>query len=368
MLHAFDDYPMHQTSAPMLHVGTESPNAYDRYFFNGYRPDGSVFFALAFGVYPNRSVMDGAFSVIRDGIQHNVRGSRQCPVDRTETTVGPITVTVVEPMQRHRIVVDDRHGLSAELEWTSASPVIEEPRFVHSVGTRTVMDYTRLTQFGTWSGWIQIDDERIEIGEGVVGSRDRSWGVRGVGARIDGPVWRPQFFWFWAPTIFDDVCTHLALNHEADGRPWHQSGAVVPRLADGEPGLDPGRVQRGTTVDLDLTWQQGTRWVETLTATLGRWNADPVEVTYEPFLTFHMSGIGYGHPVWGHGRWVGLDESTRDQIVLADVDPTDPTMIHIQALSRATWGDRQGIGIVEQLVYGEHHPTGITGVFDGFRG
>jgi hypothetical protein len=78
-----------------------------------------------------------------------------------------------------------------------------------------------------------------------------------------------------------------------------------------------------------------------------------------------MSGIGYGHPVWGHGRWVGQDETTRDRIVLDEVDPLDPTMLHIQALSRAQWAGRQGVGVVEQAIIGPHEPTGLTGVVDG---
>ena len=80
MIHAFDDYPIHQTPQPLLHVGTNSPNAYDRYFFNGFPAAGAegddLFFAVAFGVYPNKGVMDASFSVVRGGVQHNVRASR----------------------------------------------------------------------------------------------------------------------------------------------------------------------------------------------------------------------------------------------------------------------------------------------------
>jgi hypothetical protein len=54
MLHALDDYPYHQTPQPFSHPASDSPNVYDRFFFNGYSADGSVFFAVAFGVYPNR--------------------------------------------------------------------------------------------------------------------------------------------------------------------------------------------------------------------------------------------------------------------------------------------------------------------------
>jgi hypothetical protein len=380
MLHPFDDYPLHQTPAPLLHVDTQSPNAYDRFFYNGYRPDGSLFFAVALGVYPNREVMDASFSVIRDGVQHNVRASRACPRDRTETVVAPVSVIIDEPMARHRIVVDDRLGISAELHWTSLSPAIEEPRFNHGKDHRTLFDYTRLTQFGGWEGWIDLDGEQIEVGapqvvrpgqhlldSDVVGVRDRSWGVRPVGDRIPGPAADPQFFWLWAPTVFDDVCTHLALNHTAEGEPWHQSGAVVPHLAPGDAPIDPGRVQRGITASAEITWQPGTRWAAEVTTSLGRWEAEPVVVSYEPILRFHMSGIGYRHPVWGHGSWVGEAEAGRDELELASVDPEDPTMIHIQALSRARWGDRTGIGTVEQLVVGPHQPTGLTGIVDGAR-
>ncbi|MEZ5296119.1 MAG: hypothetical protein R2697_07585 [Ilumatobacteraceae bacterium] len=65
---------------------------------------------------------------------------------------------------------------------------------------------------------------------GFVGVRDRSWGVRPIGEPIAGPPAVPQFFWLWAPTVFEDACTHLALNHEGSGCPWHQSGAVVPTI------------------------------------------------------------------------------------------------------------------------------------------
>jgi hypothetical protein len=367
MLHPFDDYPLHQTSEPISHPGTDSFNFYDRYFFNGYDRDGDVFFAVAFGVYPNRRVMDAAFSVIRDGVQHNVRASRVCPVDRTDTSVGPITVEVVEPMHTHRIVVDDRHGISADLTMTAIAPVIEEPRFVHQVGMRVVFDYTRLTQFGRWTGWIEIDGRRIDIDRlaPVEGTRDRSWGVRPVGDQPKSPPSIPQFFWIWAPTLFADCATHFAVNHDADGRPWHQSGAVVPRRRGDEPTIDPGRVQRASAAEFDVVWRSGSRWAERITTRLHMWNSDPVEVEYEPFLTFQMVGIGYRHPEWGHGMYVGEDESVRDDIVLADVDPLDPLMLHVQALARARWGDREGVGIVEQLVVGPHEPSGLTGIIDG---
>ena len=86
-----DEYPIHQTPLSMQHVGTSDRNFYDRYFFNGYSRDGSLYFGAALGLYPNRKVMDAAFAVLRDGEEVSVIASRRAPLDPTETRVGPIS-------------------------------------------------------------------------------------------------------------------------------------------------------------------------------------------------------------------------------------------------------------------------------------
>ena len=62
MLLPEDDFPIHQTAQPLAHVMDGHPNAYDRFWFNGYTSD--FYFAVALGLYPNRGVIDGAFSVV----------------------------------------------------------------------------------------------------------------------------------------------------------------------------------------------------------------------------------------------------------------------------------------------------------------
>ena len=79
----------------MLHTESLSPNAHDRYFFNGYSPDGSVFFAATMGLYPNRGVIDAAFSVVIDGEQISTLASGRAPLDRTRTRVGPLRVDII---------------------------------------------------------------------------------------------------------------------------------------------------------------------------------------------------------------------------------------------------------------------------------
>ena len=63
MLTKADDFPIHQTPEPIAYAGTDR-NFYDRYFFNGYQPDGTEFFAIAFGVYPQLNVADAHVSVL----------------------------------------------------------------------------------------------------------------------------------------------------------------------------------------------------------------------------------------------------------------------------------------------------------------
>ncbi len=179
-----DEYPLHQTSRPVRHAGADR-NLYDRFFFNGYAKDGSAFFALAHGQYPGRDIADAGFSVIVDGVQHNVHASRLLGSDRLNTTVGPIAVTIVEPLRVLRIDVDDREsGVAASLTFTARGPAFEEPHYLWSTGERTVFDITRLTQNGTWRGWVRAGGHELAVADdGWWGTRDRSWGIRPVGER-----------------------------------------------------------------------------------------------------------------------------------------------------------------------------------------
>jgi hypothetical protein len=79
-----------------------------------------------------------------------------------------------------------------------------------------------------------------------------------------------------------------------------------------------------------------------------------------------MSGIGYGHPHWGHGRNRGELAVGYDSERLADADRNDPLHLHVQALcdARLQLGDgtvRHGQGVLEQLIFGRHAPSGLAG-------
>ena len=72
-------------------------------------------------------------------------------------------------------------------------------------------------------------------------------------------------------------------------------------------------------------------------------------------------------PEWGHGIWKGEEVVGCEQWKLADLNPLDPRHIHVQELCCARMGEREGIGILEQLVIGPHEPSGFEGLFDGAK-
>ncbi len=360
MLTAFDDYPVHQTPLPVAQPATGDRNFYDRYFFNGYTAEAELYFAAAMGLYPNRGVLDASFSVVRGGVQTSLHTSRLAPVERMETRAGAVRVEVVEPLVRLRLVVDDDgSGVGADLTFTARSAPIEEPRATQYAGTRVTMDSTRLTQFGTWSGWVEVDGDRVEVTpDRVLGSRDRSWGVRTVGEPEPAgpPRPLPQLFWLWAPMQLGDRCLHFDVFEYADGRRWHEFGVSWP---------DDGPATVMQAVEHDVDWQPGTRRARAARLRLTPAGGAAEEVELEPLLTFQMLGLGYLHPEWGHGLWKGESASAVERWTLADLDPLDPRHIHVQQLCRVRCGGQTGVGVLEQLVIGPHGPSGFRELFDG---
>jgi hypothetical protein len=363
-----DDYPIHQTSEPIAFAGTDR-NFYDRYFFNGYPnaddAGGDGFFATALGVYPHLNVMDASFSVIADGIQHNVHASRVMNMERLDTRVGPIAIDVVEPLQSLRIRVDDaEHDIRADITFHGRVPAHAEPRFLQRIGPRTVMDYTRLTQNGEYEGWIEVAGRRFELArERIRGTRDRSWGVRPVGAGDSQPVApprAPQFYWLWAPLNFDDRISLYHINADSDGKPWN-THAVVCTL-DGVRQIETDRCRS------DLVYKPGTRHARSAMLWIERPDRREITIELTPRAQFYMSGLGYMSPEWGHGRYKGELAVGYEAFDLSKLDETKPEFLHIQALCHARMTDGQqvheGVGVLEQLILGPHTPSGLTGVLD----
>lgn len=356
-----DDYPLHQTPEPVAYTAANR-NFYDRFFFNGYDRSGEVFFAAAMGVYPYVNVLDGAFSVVVDGVQHNVYGSRVLHMERMDTQVGAIAVHIDSPLEVLRLTCDDKdNGITADLTFTRNTLPHEEPRFTRRVGTQVMMDVTRMTQFGTWAGWIEVKGRRIEVQPNEFrGCRDRSWGIRGIGQPDSQPnpyADGPQFYWLWAPLMFDDFATHYFVNDDAEGRAWNSNGIVIPYLGNDAPTVRHWKI--------DVAYKPGTRHAARAGIEFETVAGDAWHFELKPKWHFYMRGIGYTHPHWKHGTYHGELETGYDEFVVAEVEPSD---LHIQAMCDVELttpdGTLKGQGVLEQLIVGPHAPSGFTETMD----
>jgi hypothetical protein len=359
-----DDYPIHQTPEPVQQVFTSDRNFYDRFFFNGYFREGEPYFAAAMGIYPNVGIIDAAFNVIVGGVQHCVRASRVLGADRIDTRVGPISIEIAHPMKSIRLRIDHPE-IKAELEFQARAMAIEEPRFTRrNPGSgRLMIDLTRFTQHGGYAGKLTVGGKTYEATPAKVwGSRDRSWGVRPIGPRDPAGVpdnTPQQFFWLWSPCNFEDVCTHFDVNENSDNSRWHEFGAIA-KADTASP------VEIANSVDWSVDYLANTRHAKRAEIIL-RGSSGENRVQLETLYNFYMQGIGYGHPKWGHGAYLGADESAYESFKLSDVNEADPLHQHIQAVCRAKFGSREGMGILEMLIVGPHQKSGFKEMLDMHR-
>jgi hypothetical protein len=371
MLSRFDDYPIHQTPEPLAQVATSDRNAYDRYWFNGYADDGEFYFGVAMATYPNLHILDGAFSIVRDGEQHAFHASRRAPSDPSETQVGPLQIEIQEPMRRLRVrLAPNDTGIECDLTFLARTACIEEGRQTHRREGRIMMDSTRFTQFGRWQGEIGYGGKRVAVDSArVLGTKDRSWGVRPIGPGDPAgapPQKPPQIFFLWAPLQWQDRCSHLICFEYPDGRRWHEEGMVLPAYASPEeiPGIEEPRLEHMASIDHRLEYVPGTRRAKRAEISLTPWQGEKQVISLEPLLCFRMKGIGYTHPEWGHGFWKGELAIAGESWKTAELDEMGIENQHIQQVMRATLGNERGIGVLEQMAFGPHTRYGFRELLD----
>ena len=375
MLNKLDDFPIHQTPEPIAYPATSDRNVYDRTWFNGYAPDGSYYFGIGMAVYPHRGVLDCAFSVVQPNTrQHCFFGSRRAPAERTDMSVGPFRMEVVEPMRRTRVVLDKNpSGVTCDLTFSTRSAAIQEARQTLWGGTRRLMDATRFDQFGRWSGVIRHPEGDIKVDDRVcLGTKDRSWGVRRVGEpELGGAPGMPfGAFFLWAPLFWDDHITHAIFFDGSRGEALVREGFVAPLYPseDKVPAVEDGKEKRMATALHRLTYHPGTRLASKAEIDLIDLDGSKRTISLDPILKFQMKGLGYGHPEWGQGMWKGELEVGGESFDPRQLNMLSPENIHVQQVVRASDGQRTGVGVLEQVCVGPYAPSGFTEFFDGAKG
>jgi hypothetical protein len=171
----------------------------------------------------------------------------------------------------------------------------------------------------------------------------------------------PQFFWLWAPLVFEGLSLFAHTNDDGEGLPWNRSAVLVDHATGGATGLRDPRFA--------LTLEPGTRRAAACTLGAVLPDGSTIEVRLVPETQFQMSGLGYGHPSRGHGAFLGELAVGSETLTTAEVDPAIPANAHVQApvraeLRREGHPTLMGRGVLEQLMIGPHRPTGLAGLFD----
>ncbi|MSQ66845.1 MAG: hypothetical protein EXR83_01445 [Gammaproteobacteria bacterium] len=373
MITAFDDYLIHQTPQALAHVGTTDSNAYDRYFLEGFVADGSLIFGGAFGRYPNRDLTDAAFSVSFEGTQYSLFASGRAPLERTDSSAGPIAVEIIHPMRSLRLRVEDpQRGFNADLRFDAITGAIDEGRQTLTDGLRTSVDLTRYSQLGTWSGHIEVKGHRIELtNQRVLGVRDHSWGVRPLGGG-GSTRWAPQIHWYWGPIFFENECLHWHLNDSAEGNVIDRFAALVPRVENaGSSPLYLRDTGGEYLVPTSFTprYRHGTRRLEHLEVVLHDQRGPRMKLAFipDPHLLFSLMGLGYTNKAWEHGAWRGEGMVDENAWPSHEQSPLFPRNWHMHHVCKVIRDDGvHGTALLEQCFFGPHQPSGLTGVTAGW--
>jgi len=353
-----DEYPVHQVPLSLARVGTSDRNFYDRYYFNAHDRSGEVFLVAGFGVYPNLGVVDGFVTVRRGDTQTVSRFSDALEGRSLSTSVGGMTIEVIEPLQRLRLVCES-DALSCDLLWEGSYPAVLEEAHLLMSSLRPTLDASRFAQVGTWSGTIDLGGETIAVTPDTwVGTRDRSWGIRPVGdpdpagRQAETPL--EGFWWLYVPMRFDDFALIIICQEEPDG---YRSLSHATRV------FKDGRVEQLGWPRIEISYKSGTRHPESARIHLTSPTGAPMvlEVSTHLALPLHV-GCGYGgDPDWTHGQWKGHDWATSDTY-----DYNDPAIQGripwgvVEHVGRATFDGQEGWGLFEHGSIGRHDPSGFA--------
>lgn len=366
-----DEYLIHQTPETFATVSESDISWTEKVWLSMFARDGSVQIDFGLGKYHNRNVIDGFAGISRGVEQITVRASTELDLNPQRTGAGPIEYEIVEPMRALRAVLreNDVQPISFDVTLTPVMlPFLERKDAQRgSDGFRIASDLRRFHQLCTISGWLQIDDERIEItDETWLGYRDRSWGVRMDVGEPAPDVKAPNrmnedFILTWSPMFFQpaDGSDPYEIHHYlqwVDGEVHYFSGFV--NHADGRQETLHGVVD-------DLKYDPATRRLlgGTMTFDAGWGKERTVEIAPVSDTGFHLgTALYFGFKGDRHGVYHGTDHVSGERY--ADMTDRD-TLLEAHQLRdcviRTQEGDATGYGIFESIVIGDHPRYGLSG-------
>jgi hypothetical protein len=362
-----DDYPWHQAIAPFPLPATSDTHFNDGYYFGFFSRGHFGFFGLR--LYPNTNVMDGYAGMVVGGEQRQVRASRALRPDVDTLAVGPLKLTIVEPMQRQRLqLLDNPAGITFDVTFTASAPAYLESADIHYRRGRLLNHVLRYTQLTRIDGTATVDGETIPV-DAWYGNRDHSWGIRAsMGPRIalkgtEETRGDPRAIRIWLPFEVGDHTGFFSLHEDADGRRLDFDGMLMSK---------DGEVTELKTAEHRFRYTAHSKRLKdgefTLVDEHGGEHAYAFEVVSDP-----ASPQGYGYVRgWADGEppgnWRGPDHLEHDRFDVSDPHAVagPPHVPEKRRLGACEYpvvvtgpGGDTGMAQIEHMVYGPYRPYGF---------
>lgn len=351
MLTAQDDLIGHQLPTTFDQIDNSDPAWMERLWYTGHPvPGGELIFDIGLGYHPNRNVMDVFAGVAVPGRQWNFRASRRLRPNPLTTTVGPLSIQVIEGLKHHRLVLGENDsGLRFEIEFHATMNPHEEAGHLRRREGRITEHMFRAQQMGRYTGWLAYDGKRIDLA-GFVGQRDHSWGVRAE-MRTDETTppltFYPPFFYCWTTAQFKNHGLVIFFKERAPGDLIYISGEQVRPAGSKASGRD-----QLVTVQHDVTWHDDPLGQSmdhaTFHLTFASGEQRAVQVRTLPTRYYLKGGLYGGLNGWFHGDDRGKALFTAHE----QWDLTDPATRQLvrtlgDQVIEVRDGDEVGYGIIE---------------------
>ena len=331
MIGKADEWLVHQTEKPLAQVVSDHPEWQDRFYFNVHDMEGKFAAITGLGAFPNRKagpngMVQAYMFAVREGKHYAYLNVRPINADREEMRAGSLSYAIEEPLKAWRVdVADEANGVKGALVFRARCPLYEFSPIHWRDGDKLIVDQLHYTQSGRYEGSFTIGGETFT---GLVGMRDRSWGVRDM-ARV--PVWH------WISAQFGSFCISAWLWETAEGEVIHCDGAIIP-----EAGEERTIVRMEHALELYPGAKRPQRARYTLTASDGGQETLAVEEIGTIFL-------GPAPAAWSDSEGETLA-------------PADANAFGFDQHCRFRMGGETGFGIVEYNFRGGSRRYGIPAV------
>ncbi len=362
-----DDFPWHQAVAPLPLPATSDSHFNDGYYFGFFSPGWYGFFGLR--LYANTNVMDGFAGVVTDGEQRTVRASRALRPNVDQLEVGPLRLTIVEPMERQRLeLLDNPTGVTFDVTIGASSPAFLESADIHYRRGRLLNHVLRYTQLGRADGVLGVDGRSVGV-ERWYGDRDHSWGIRAsMGPQIpvkgvERSAGDPRAIRIWMPFELEDHCGMFAMHEDSDGNVLDFDGQLYHY---------DGRRTHLRGARHAFRYVEGSKLLRAGELTLV--DADGGEHRYEfEVVADPASAQGFGYVRgWQDGQppgtWRGPEHLEHDRFVVDDASTVaGPAHVPVErrlgscefpAAVRGPDG-QEGMAQIEHMVYRAYRPYGF---------